>query len=106
MRPDGRPASKSRPVRLTPGYVEHQKGSVLAEFGKTRALCGATGKERLPHWLCQRIERCGWVTAEGEPFEQAALDATLSIVATGIHQLLRLQATGLDEWGIDHGTAK
>ena len=106
MRPDSRLAGKSRPVRLTPGYIERQKGSLLAEFGKTRALCGATGEERLPHWLRQSKERHDRVTAGGEPFEQAALDAMLSLVGAGVHQLLRLRAAGLDEWGIHYGTAK
>ena len=106
MRLDSRLADKSRPVRLTPGYVEHQKGSLLAEFGKTRELYGATGEERLPHWLRQSKKRHGRVTAEGEPFEQAALDAMLSLVGAGAHQLLRLRAASLDEWGINYGTAK
>jgi ribonuclease PH len=64
MRPDGRQPDELRPVRLTPGYIEHAEGSVLAEFGRTRLLCTATVEDRLPHWLHRSERRHGWVTAE------------------------------------------
>src|SRR6201991_3312098 len=61
-RPDGRAADALRPVRFTPGWLEHAEGSVLVEFGKTRVLCAASVTEEVPRW--RRGSGLGWVTAE------------------------------------------
>ncbi len=115
MRPDGRLASELRPVRLTPGCVGHQEGSVDARVTRaTRDLRGRTHeiKRLIARRLCAgvdptavMIDRGRFIevqgTTEGEPFEQAALDAMLNLAKAGIHQLLPLQAAVSDEWGID-----
>src|ERR1700754_2236074 len=61
-RPDGRAADALRPVRFTPGWLDHAEGSVLVEFGKTRVLCAASVTEEVPRW--RRGSGLGWVTAE------------------------------------------
>ncbi|MFN8533987.1 MAG: ribonuclease PH [Dehalococcoidia bacterium] len=61
MRSDGRAPDSLRPVRITPGFIEHAEGSVLIEFGKTRVVCTASLEERVPPF---RVGRGGWMTAE------------------------------------------
>lgn len=62
MRADGRRNNELRPVKMTPGFIEHPEGSVLIEAGKTRVLCAVTVQEGVPRWLEGRGE--GWITAE------------------------------------------
>jgi ribonuclease PH len=62
VRRDGRAWNEMRPVRLTPGFVEHAEGSVLIEFGGTRVLCNATLEPSVPAW--RQGSGAGWVTAE------------------------------------------
>jgi ribonuclease PH len=51
-----------RPVRITPGFLDHAEGSALIEFGKTRVLCAASVEEEQPPHL--RNTEQGWITAE------------------------------------------
>lgn len=62
MRADGRRNNELRPVKMTPGFIEHPEGSVLIEAGKTRVLCAVTVQAGVPRWLEGRGE--GWITAE------------------------------------------
>jgi ribonuclease PH len=62
MRFDGREPNEMRPVKITPGYLDHAEGSALIELGKTSVICTATVEERLPPWLKEQSQ--GWVTAE------------------------------------------
>jgi ribonuclease PH len=61
-RHDGRADDELRPVRLTPGYLDHPRGSVLIHVGGTRVLCNATVEERVPPFLVGSGE--GWITGE------------------------------------------
>jgi len=61
-RVDGRAARDLRPVRMTPGFIEHAEGSVLIEMGRTRVICTASVEEGVPRWL--KDQGRGWVTAE------------------------------------------
>ncbi|MGI4813406.1 MAG: ribonuclease PH [Janthinobacterium lividum] len=58
----GRSADELRPVRITRHYTRHAEGSVLVEFGDTKAICTASVVERVPEFLRDRGE--GWLTAE------------------------------------------
>lgn len=58
----GRAPDQLRPIRITPGYLDHPEGSVLIEFGATRVICTASLEPRVPGWLEGRGK--GWVTAE------------------------------------------
>lgn len=62
MRNDHRAWDQLRPIRFTPGYLDHPEGSVLSEFGKTRVLCTATVEEKVPPF--KKGSGQGWVTAE------------------------------------------
>src|SRR4051794_16857998 len=62
QRTSGRPADHLRPVRITRGFTIHAEGSVLIEFGQTRALCTASVEEKVPPH--KRGSGEGWVTAE------------------------------------------
>ena len=62
-RTDNRAHDELRPVKITPGFVEHAEGSALIEMGNTRVICAASVEDKLPpHLRGQRTE--GWVTAE------------------------------------------
>ena len=62
MRADGRGDEELRPVRITPGFIEHAAGSVLVEMGGTRVICTASLEDRVPPFL--RKTGRGWITAE------------------------------------------
>jgi ribonuclease PH len=62
MRSDERAAHALRPVRITPGFLTHNPGSVLIEFGQTRVLCAATVEEKVPPF--RLASGGGWLTAE------------------------------------------
>src|SRR5258706_7657575 len=62
MRPDGRLDEQLRPTRITPNYLIHAEGSVIAESGKTKVICTASVEDRVPPF--RRNSGKGWVTAE------------------------------------------
>lgn len=62
MRPNNRPASQTRPVKITRHYTRYAEGSVLIEFGETKVLCNATIEENVPRFL--KGQQQGWITAE------------------------------------------
>jgi ribonuclease PH len=62
MRIDNRRYDELRPVKITPGYIDHPEGSVLIEAGKTRVLCAVSVQRGVPKWLDGRGQ--GWLTAE------------------------------------------
>jgi ribonuclease PH len=62
MRASGRAPDELRPIRITRGYTRHAEGSVLVEFGDTRALVTASVEDGVPPFLRGKGE--GWVTAE------------------------------------------
>jgi ribonuclease PH len=59
---DGRRPDETRPIRITPGYLEYAEGSALIEIGGTAVLCAVSAGERVPLFL--RGTGSGWVTAE------------------------------------------
>lgn len=61
-RADGRAYDQLRPLKMTPGFIDHPAGSVLIEMGNTRVLCTASVEEDVPRWM--RGRGTGWVTAE------------------------------------------
>ncbi|MGH4016791.1 MAG: ribonuclease PH [Pseudonocardiaceae bacterium] len=61
-REDGRNDGELREVRITRGYQQWPAGSVLIEFGRTRALCAASVVEGVPRW--RKGSGLGWLTAE------------------------------------------
>lgn len=62
MRPSGRTAEQTRPIKITRNYTKHAEGSVLIEFGETKVLCNATVEEGVPRFL--KGQNKGWITAE------------------------------------------
>ena len=62
MRANGRGDQELRPVRITPGFIEHAAGSVLVEMGGTRVICTASLEDRVPPFL--RKTGRGWITSE------------------------------------------
>ncbi len=62
QRSDGRQDGESRPLSITPGYIQNVDGSVLIELGATRVICTASVEESVPVFL--RDSGRGWVTAE------------------------------------------
>ena len=62
MRPNNRPTTQTRPVKITRNYTRYAEGSVLIEFGETKVLCNATIEETVPRFL--KGQQQGWVTAE------------------------------------------
>ncbi len=93
MRGDGRGATDLRPVRFTPGYLDHNPGSVLVEMGKTRVLCVATVEERVPAWM--RGADHGWLSAEYAMLphaghERTARESTRGKVKGRTHEIQRL----------------
>src|SRR6187431_293137 len=62
MRHDNRLPEQLRPSRITPNYLVHAEGSVLVEAGRTKVICTASVKDRVPPF--RRNSGKGWVTAE------------------------------------------
>ena len=62
MRPSARTANQIRPVTITRNFTCHAEGSVLVEFGNTKAICNATVEEGVPRFMKGKGE--GWITAE------------------------------------------
>jgi ribonuclease PH len=60
--PDGRPASKIRPLTIETGVSRYAEGSVMVKAGHTHVLCTASIEEEVPGWLKGKGQ--GWVTAE------------------------------------------
>ncbi len=61
-RSDGRQPDELRPVRITPGFLDHAEGSALIEVGRTRVLCAVSVEESQPPFL--KGTEQGWITAE------------------------------------------
>ena len=61
-RPSGRSYDEMRAVRIVRNFTKHAEGSVLIEFGDTRAICTASIERRVPPFL--RGSGKGWITAE------------------------------------------
>ena len=62
MRTNERAPDALRPVKITPGFLNHPAGSCLIEMGKTRVLCAAMFEDSVPPWL--KGSGKGWLTAE------------------------------------------
>ena len=62
MRPSGRVPDQLREIKLTRNYTCHAEGSVLVEFGKTKAICTVSIEDRVPGFLKGKGQ--GWLTAE------------------------------------------
>src|SRR4029078_4615269 len=62
MRTDNRLPNQLRYTKLTPNYLMHAEGSVLIEAGKTKVICTASVRARVPPF--RRGTGKGWVTAE------------------------------------------
>lgn len=73
-RPDGRPATGLRPVRMSRGWQDTAEGSCLVEFGRTRVLTAASVTEGVPRW--RRGSGLGWVTAEYAMLPRATTSRT------------------------------
>jgi ribonuclease PH len=81
MRIDGRRWNETRPVRMTPGFVDYPEGSVLIEMGSTKVLCNASVEPSVPSWLVDA--NSGWVTAE------------YALLPRSTHQRTRRETRGL-----------
>lgn len=64
IRLDGRNPDQLRPISLETNFSKYAEGSVLAKFGDTHVLCNVTIEDNLPHWLRNRTNPHGWLTAE------------------------------------------
>jgi ribonuclease PH len=62
MRTENREFDVTRPIIITPGYMEFADGSALIEMGKTKVLATATIDEKAPPFL--KGSGSGWITAE------------------------------------------
>jgi len=62
MRPSGRQADQTRPIKFTRNYTKHAEGSVLVEFGDTKVICNASVENQIPRFLKGQDQ--GWLTAE------------------------------------------
>ena len=81
MRKDGRAWDSLRPIRFTPGYLDHPEGSVLVEFGKTRVLCAVSVEEKVPPF--RKGSGQGWVTAEYAMLPRSTLVRTPREITRG-----------------------
>ncbi|OCG54035.1 ribonuclease PH [Gilliamella sp. Choc6-1] len=81
MRPSGRSAEQTRPIKITRHYTKHAEGSVLVEFGETKVLCNATIEESVPRFL--KGQNQGWVTAEYGMLPRATHSRTQREAAKG-----------------------
>ena len=61
-RADKRAWDELRPLKITPDPQSFAEGSALIELGKTRVLCSASVRDKVPYFL--KGEGSGWVTAE------------------------------------------
>jgi ribonuclease PH len=64
IRLDGRNPDQLRTISLETNFSKYAEGSVLARFGDTHVLCNVTIEDKLPHWLKNRTNPHGWLTAE------------------------------------------
>jgi len=78
---DGRANDAIRPTLLTPDFLVHAEGSVLIDVGRTRVLCAASIKDRVPPFL--RNSGKGWVTAEYGMLPRATSTRTTREASTG-----------------------
>lgn len=62
MRIDNRAFDATRPIMITPDYMDFADGSALIEMGKTKVLATATIDEKIPPFL--KGSGQGWITAE------------------------------------------
>ncbi len=62
MRINNRDLDATRPIIITPDYMEFADGSALIEMGKTKVLATATIDEKVPPFL--KGSGQGWITAE------------------------------------------
>lgn len=81
MRPNNRPNTQTRPVKITRHYTRYAEGSVLIEFGETKVLCNATIEETVPRFL--KGQQQGWVTAEYGMLPRATHSRTQREAAKG-----------------------
>lgn len=59
----GRKNNELRKIKFTHNYTKHAKGSVLAEFGDTKVIVGASVEFKQPKWM-EKDSKSGWITAE------------------------------------------
>ena len=64
MRADGRQFDQLRNISFEPNIAAHATGSVLASFGNTRVICGATIEKKVPKWMRDQKIDGGWISAE------------------------------------------
>ncbi|MBN1223918.1 MAG: ribonuclease PH [Candidatus Aminicenantes bacterium] len=74
MRRNDRANDDTRPVTITPDYLQFADGSALIEIGKTKVLATATIEEKVPPFL--KGSGSGWVTAEYAMLPRATLKRT------------------------------
>jgi ribonuclease PH len=79
---------------MEPGFTRHAEGSCLVSFGDTRVLCTASVETNVPSWL--RGKGRGWVTAEGECYDEEGLLRLLRLARIGCAEIFAAQdrATG------------
>jgi ribonuclease PH len=92
-RTDGRRPDQMRPLRITPGYLDHAEGSALIELGGTKVLCAVSAEDRLPPFL--RNTGGGWITAEYGMLPRSTetrtpRESTLGRVGGRTHEIQRL----------------
>ncbi len=92
-RTDGRRPDQMRPLRITPGYLDHAEGSALIELGGTKVLCAVSAEDRLPPFL--RDKGGGWITAEygmlpRSTHTRTPRESTLGRVGGRTHEIQRL----------------
>ena len=54
MRADSRGQKELREIKITNNFLEHDGGSVLIEFGKTKAICSAMIDDGVPPFCVTR----------------------------------------------------
>lgn len=62
MRSENKKDDQLRKTEIIPHFLDHNKASVLIISGKTKVLCAASVKDKVPHFLLNSNQ--GWLTAE------------------------------------------
>ncbi len=62
VRPDHRPATDLRPVKIEPHYITSAEGSALIRLGDTQVICTASVEDGVPQFMKGMGK--GWITSE------------------------------------------
>jgi len=82
-RSDGRLPDQLRKVKITPDFLSHPIGSVLAEMGGTKVICSVSFEQGIPGWMRAQGVSGGWLTSEYGMIPPSTHDRTQREAAKG-----------------------